>query len=1239
MLDSHFFQLPSRDGKGRGQALVEFALTLLVFLMLLVMIIEVGRILWTYVTLQHAAKTGARYAVTGRWLTEYAEDTVAHYNPASDDPLAHIDPCHPLFPDDPAGDDGSFPPAGAWEFYEPYRNPRTCSVERLTLEQMALLPLDVNADSGDPGFYEVVVSGYTTDTYPTTGTFTRACATCPGGQEELFYSDYFDPVALAGDNPGLSRGFAGTPQQKVVVQIRYRLPIITPILSAIAPSVRLDGTATMVNEAWGSTGNNREAILPPPFVDDLEALEDVQPANLVVTGVTIDNPPSPHEIGVGEQADFTVVIKNIGNQDAVDAFDVALYAHRNAGMTETPLTDGGFIALSTPQSVGSLNRDTEDTLTFTGVDVTPLIAAGGGPFYIYAWVDSGNTVDEVGTGETTFPDNEKDNANAASDPLVVETAYQLAVTTTFSETFPASGQQVTYNVEISNTGSAASPALWLNNFLPAGLTFVSDDGPDGTYNAGNDRWEVGPVASGGTASIQLTVQVTGSTGDTITAWDEEMVDAGLGNPITYTATTDTMYVGGAEVGVSVDEVTFLPATNQIQVGLSVTNSSLDNDATGVQVIHSYEAAAVTGWTATGGTYAGDVWDVGTLPADSTAAITLVGDLAYGGFTFTSTATLSVSGPSDGDTDTGSATVPGIGLTVTLSPITDPVVVGEAFEFMATIANAGPNPATGVEVEIAFPPTGVTPNTTVTRSDISVGVGAGGEWTENFTVTLDAAPPDPLTFTATITAHDQLLTNGWGADNLTDTMDVSPTLPTVELTVNKSVDSGNPSPEQAFPGDTVTYTITVQNDDADPSMTLEGLQLADNLPADLTNITVESVTAGSYSAGTWTVGDLAPGGTATLTLNADVDSSVPGGTVITNTITDSDVDATNAIVQVSPGSTPSASLTVGSIEFSISLGTDGNVFAVDEDTVEFTISVQNTGTADVSDLHVSLTGGGDFGLPDELSFVGVVSNTHGTVGSDEWVIDTLPAGETARLVFTATVDSVPDDDFSGGITAEAQAQASGMTEQDDTNFKVYEPLWVNLGTTNSSCPALSWGGSTAAELSGLPGRLSGNAPSWLQNQSYSAAAGWGYTGGGGSRYSGYQEFHYPDDSDPVDSTTQDFFECRTEGAFTFRVDEFMAGEYRVYLAVADYAHGPGFFNPGRVFDVHYQVESGSWNSLLNEYNIAAEAGGRYRVHVETVTFTLGAAADSITLYFNNGESGSFFTDRTPLVQGVGLELIN
>ncbi len=64
-------QLPGTDirlrryGRGlrRGATMVEFALFFIIFMMLTVGLMELGRAVWTYVTLSHAARAGGRYAI------------------------------------------------------------------------------------------------------------------------------------------------------------------------------------------------------------------------------------------------------------------------------------------------------------------------------------------------------------------------------------------------------------------------------------------------------------------------------------------------------------------------------------------------------------------------------------------------------------------------------------------------------------------------------------------------------------------------------------------------------------------------------------------------------------------------------------------------------------------------------------------------------------------------------------------------------------------------------------------------------------------------------------------------------------------------------------------------------------------------------------------------------------------------------------------------------------------------
>ncbi len=72
---------PKRQNKQSGQSLVEFAIVSIVLLLIIFLIVEVSRVMWAWVTVQNAAREGARYAVTGTFDASCLSDT-----PACEDP-------------------------------------------------------------------------------------------------------------------------------------------------------------------------------------------------------------------------------------------------------------------------------------------------------------------------------------------------------------------------------------------------------------------------------------------------------------------------------------------------------------------------------------------------------------------------------------------------------------------------------------------------------------------------------------------------------------------------------------------------------------------------------------------------------------------------------------------------------------------------------------------------------------------------------------------------------------------------------------------------------------------------------------------------------------------------------------------------------------------------------------------------------------------------------------------------
>jgi Flp pilus assembly protein TadG len=60
----------------QGNALVEFALVFLLFLTLMVGLMEMGRMVWAYSTIDHATRQGARYAMAHGSLNAATADQI-----------------------------------------------------------------------------------------------------------------------------------------------------------------------------------------------------------------------------------------------------------------------------------------------------------------------------------------------------------------------------------------------------------------------------------------------------------------------------------------------------------------------------------------------------------------------------------------------------------------------------------------------------------------------------------------------------------------------------------------------------------------------------------------------------------------------------------------------------------------------------------------------------------------------------------------------------------------------------------------------------------------------------------------------------------------------------------------------------------------------------------------------------------------------------------------------------------
>lgn len=100
---------------------------------------------------------------------------------------------------------------------------------------------------------------------------------------------------------------------------------------------------------------------------------------------------------------------------------------------------------------------------------------------------------------------------------IVAPGSDIAIAKSVSNPNPAVGTNVTFTITAQNLGADPATSVVVTDLLPAGLTFVSASPSQGTYTAGTGVWNLGALAFGATATLQVTTTVTGSTAVTNTA--------------------------------------------------------------------------------------------------------------------------------------------------------------------------------------------------------------------------------------------------------------------------------------------------------------------------------------------------------------------------------------------------------------------------------------------------------------------------------------------------------------------------------------------------------------------------------------------------------------------------------------------------------------------------------------------------------------------------------------------------
>ena len=653
----------------------------------------------------------------------------------------------------------------------------------------------------------------------------------------------------------------------------------------------------------------------------------------------------------------------------------------------------------------------------------------------------------------------------------------LSLTKSVSDPTPNVGQQITYTINVLNSGPSTATGVQVTDVLPAGVTLNSNNASQGTFDPNTGVWDVGTLSStagANTASLSLsaTVNSLGQQTNTaqISAANQADPDSTPNNNNPNEDDQDSAVFTPESIDLSLTK-TVNNATPNIGDPITFTilvNNAGPSAATGVSVRDVLPAGTtfVSATSNNGTTYNNGtgIWSLGTLGANQSAQLAITANVTASG-SRTNVAEIISANERDTDSTPGnnqiaeddqdSAVFASSQADLSLTKSVDNATpnLGENVVFTVTVQNSGTDTATGVTVADPLP-AGLTFVSTDQPASYN---GATGVWTIG-TVAPGTNPSLQITArvdslgTKTNTAQirssdindpDSTPNNNNPAED--DQASVTVTPASANLSLTKTVNNSSPNL-----GENVTFTITVNN--AGPNAAT-GVNVRDQLPPGTTLVSASSPSYNS-ATGIWNVGTVPVGGSQTLNLTAT--SSSAG----TNTNTAEIIAAD----QFDPNSTPgngvaseddqdSAAITSQQIDLSLSKTVDNARPNVGEE-VTFVITVNNAGPSTATGVAVTET------LPAGVTLLGSTpSQGNFNSSTGVWTVGTIGVNASQTLSLRTRINEITADSNTAQVTAADQSDVDstpgnnvpGEDDQDSAAFVTPQADLSLTKTVNNPAP--------------------------------------------------------------------------------------------------------------------------------------------------------------------------------------------
>lgn len=619
---------------------------------------------------------------------------------------------------------------------------------------------------------------------------------------------------------------------------------------------------------------------------------------------------------------------------------------------------------------------------------------------------------------TTLPDPEP--ANDSATVAVTVTSADLSVRIEASDVAPAPGAPVDLVVTLRNGGPDAATAAGVDLVLPVELTLTSATPATGTYDAGNGRWQVPALASGATTTLAVSTTADGLVPGTDVQITADVATSAQGDPVPAN-NRDSVTIGSRSADVALnlvaDDVT--PDAGQV-VGFTATVANGGPDAaTGIGVAIVLDAGlGLSGFVPSQGLFdaASGAWAVGDLAAGSTATLVLGAGVAAGtagrGLSVGATIVSVGTGDPVPANDSSVATVTVTSVDLALSLVADPSPADELgpVSVTVTLANLGPDRATGIAV-VAPVPAGLVLQGHVAGAgsfDADTGLWEPGALDGGQTATLELSAlveagrgGTLLPLVATVVDADQ---EDPAPANDAAALDLRIT--SADLAV--SMDVSDATPDQA---QVITYHVALVNGGPDVAT---GARAQVTLPAGVSYVG-HVAGAGTYSeaTGTWQAGDLPVAAGATLDIDVRVAAGAAGDILLAEALArgnQSDPEPANNLAQVTAA--------VTAADLYVTLGASDRTPGEGQQ-ITLAVVLGNHGPAEATAVAVSVV------LPAGLSYVSSATSAGSyDAGAGTWNVPALGAGGSVLLQVTVLVQG-----GTGGEALPVTASIADRTQGD------------------------------------------------------------------------------------------------------------------------------------------------------------------------------------------------------------------